>query len=60
MSDKTPPIPPDIWLRLIEFLESGRSGKFSFNISEGRVLNADVHEHVVAGAPVPRQVAAVE
>ena len=60
MSDKPMPIPPDIWLRLLEFLESGRSGQFSFNISEGRVLNADVHEHVVAGAPVSGPVAAVE
>ena len=56
LSDELPPIPPNIWRRLLEYLQAGQTGRIALNVSEGRVLTADfgdADEHVVAETSKP-------
>ena len=41
-----PLIPEHIWRRLLEFLQGGKTGQISLNVSEGRVLSCDIREHL--------------
>jgi hypothetical protein len=40
------PIPDDIWRRLREFLEAGKTGQVTLHVSEGHVLTAELTERV--------------
>ena len=56
MSDELPPIPSNIWDRLLEFLRDKRTGRVALNISQGRVLNAEFSEQEVASKPTEKRV----
>ena len=36
MSDSVPPIPKEIWERLLAFLEAGKVGEITFRVTDGR------------------------
>ena len=40
------PIPDDIWRRLREFLEAGKTGQVTLHVSEGHVLMAEFTDRV--------------
>ena len=43
-----PPVPSDIWKRLMDFLASERSGTIALHVRGGRVRTATISEQVSA------------
>lgn len=44
----SPPIPPEIWERLLEFIRARKTGqiKITLDVNDGRVLGAGLEEYV--------------
>ena len=40
------PIPPSLWVRIVEFLEAGRYGRIQLNVQRGRVVSVEFLETV--------------
>lgn len=45
MSER-PPIPPDLWERMLDYLAAGKTGQLTFHAKDGRILALDLTESV--------------
>lgn len=52
MTKDAPPIPPEIWARMLAFLKEDKDGKIVLRVRRGTVLRAAITEHVGAKALV--------
>ena len=41
---KPPPIPAEVWERIVEFLDAGKTGSVTLDVKDGRVLAWKVTE----------------
>ena len=51
MPSSPPPIPREIWERILAFLHEGKTGSFTVHVNQGHGATVELREHYRAGQP---------